>query len=92
MFFFLVDLSGGQDGCVQLWEWGHSQPISTPRPAGTYAKVTHVAFSQQGSKFGVTDSDGTLSLWQVSSTSTTPFWVFIFLFKYSIDLLIFIFD
>lgn len=69
------DLSGGQDGCVQLWEWTHQQPISTPRPAGTYAKVTHVGFSQPGSKFGVTDSDGTLSLWQTTNTSANPFWV-----------------
>lgn len=70
-----LDLSGGQDGCVQLWEWTYQQPISTPRPAGTYAKVTHVGFSQPGSKFGVTDSDGTLSLWQTANTSANPFWV-----------------
>ncbi|KAH7643602.1 dmx-like protein [Dermatophagoides farinae] len=69
-------LSGGQDGCVQLWEWTYQQPISTPRPAGTYAKVTHVGFSQPGSKFGVTDSDGTLSLWQTANTSANPFWNF----------------
>ncbi|KPM03004.1 DmX-like protein [Sarcoptes scabiei] len=49
---FPLYLSGGQDGGVQLWEWTLQQPISTPRPAGTYAKVTHVGFSQQGSKFG----------------------------------------
>ncbi|KAH9413091.1 DmX-like protein 1 [Dermatophagoides pteronyssinus] len=73
---FPLYLSGGQDGCVQLWEWTHQQPISTPRPAGTYAKVTHVGFSQPGSKFGVTDSDGTLSLWQTTNTSANPFWSF----------------
>ncbi|KAH7963092.1 hypothetical protein HPB52_019555 [Rhipicephalus sanguineus] len=32
-------LSGCQDGSVSLWEWGHAQPVSTPRLAGTFAKV-----------------------------------------------------
>lgn len=63
-------LSGCQDGSVSLWEWGHAQPVSTPRLAGTFAKVTSLLFNQQGNKFGVTDGDGNLSLWQVSMTST----------------------
>ncbi|KAL3222204.1 hypothetical protein MRX96_050064 [Rhipicephalus microplus] len=63
-------LSGCQDGSVTLWEWGHAQPVSTPRLAGTFAKVTSLMFNQQGNKFGVTDGDGNLSLWQVSMTST----------------------
>ncbi|XP_077556185.1 rabconnectin-3 alpha isoform X7 [Haemaphysalis longicornis] len=62
-------LSGCQDGSVSLWEWGHSQPVSTPRLAGTFGKVTSLLFNQQGNKFGVTDGDGNLSLWQVSVTS-----------------------
>ncbi|XP_015840615.1 dmX-like protein 2 isoform X1 [Tribolium castaneum] len=68
-------LTGGQDGSVQLWEWGHQQPVATPRPAGTYAKVTRVRFSQHGNKFGVADSDGNLSLFQVglSVNATRPF-------------------
>ncbi|KAJ8974411.1 hypothetical protein NQ317_014905 [Molorchus minor] len=49
-------LTGGQDGSVHLWEWGHQQPVAVPRPAGTYAKVTRVRFSQHGNKFGVGDS------------------------------------
>ncbi|XP_017781826.1 PREDICTED: dmX-like protein 2 isoform X2 [Nicrophorus vespilloides] len=64
-------LTGCQDGSVQLWEWGHSQPVTTPRPAGTYAKVTRVRFSQHGNKFGVADSDGNLSLWQVGLSANT---------------------
>uniref|UniRef100_A0AAR5P422 RAVE complex protein Rav1 C-terminal domain-containing protein n=2 Tax=Dendroctonus ponderosae TaxID=77166 RepID=A0AAR5P422_DENPD len=68
-------LTGGTDGSVQLWEWGHQQPVATPRPAGTYAKVTRLRFSQHGNKFGVADSDGNLSLFQVglSSNATWPF-------------------
>lgn len=74
---YFVDLTGGQDGSVHLYEWGHSQPVATPRPAGTYAKVTRVRFSQHGNKFGVADSDGMLSLWQVGLTAnaTRPFFV-----------------
>ncbi|XP_057663826.1 dmX-like protein 1 isoform X3 [Diorhabda carinulata] len=68
-------LTGGQDGSVHLWEWGHQQPVAVPRPPGTYAKVTRVRFSQHGNKFGVADSDGNLSLFQVglSSNATRPF-------------------
>ncbi|CAG9822471.1 unnamed protein product [Phaedon cochleariae] len=68
-------LTGGQDGSVHLWEWGHQQPVATPRTPGTYAKVTRVRFSQHGNKFGVADSDGNLSLFQVglSANATRPF-------------------
>lgn len=31
-------LTGGQDGAVQMWEWGHQQAVCTPRPPGTFAK------------------------------------------------------
>lgn len=31
-------LTGGQDGSVQMWEWGHQQAVCTPRPPGTFAK------------------------------------------------------
>lgn len=72
-----LDLTGSQDGSVQLWEWNHPQPVAVPRPPGTYAKVTRVRFSQHGNKFGVADSDGNLSLWQVGLTAnaTRPFFV-----------------
>ncbi|XP_060524786.1 dmX-like protein 2 isoform X2 [Cylas formicarius] len=68
-------LTGGHDGSVQLWEWGHQQPVATPRPPGTYAKVTRLRFSQHGNKFGVADMDGILSLFQVglSVNATRPF-------------------
>lgn len=73
----ISDLTGGQDGSVHLWEWGHPQPVAIPRPPGTYAKVTRVRFSQHGNKFGVADSDGNLSLFQVglSANATRPFFV-----------------
>ncbi|KAK6643958.1 hypothetical protein RUM43_000223 [Polyplax serrata] len=62
-------LTGSQDGSVQMWEWGHTQPVATPRSAGTFAKVTRVRFSQHGNKFGVADGDGKLSLFQVGLSS-----------------------
>ncbi|KAG8181368.1 hypothetical protein JTE90_008839 [Oedothorax gibbosus] len=70
-----VYLSGSQDGSVSLWEWNHSQPISSPRQAGTFAKVTRILFNLQGNKFGVTDGDGIISLWQVGlqAVSSRPF-------------------
>nr|XP_042903510.1 dmX-like protein 2 [Parasteatoda tepidariorum] len=70
-----VYLSGSQDGSVSLWEWNHAQPISSPRQAGTFAKVTRILFNLQGNKFGVTDGDGIISLWQVGlgHVSNRPF-------------------
>lgn len=62
-------LTGGQDGSVQMWEWGHQQVVCTPRPPGTFAKVTRCRFSQHGNKFGIADGDGNLSLWQASLAS-----------------------
>ncbi|XP_055842018.1 dmX-like protein 2 isoform X1 [Episyrphus balteatus] len=62
-------LTGGQDGSVQLWEWSHQQVVCTPRPPGTFAKVTRCRFSQQGNKFGIGDGDGNLSLWQAGIAS-----------------------
>lgn len=62
-------LTGGQDGAVQMWEWGHQQVVCTPRPPGTFAKVTRCRFSQHGNKFGISDGDGNLSLWQVGLVS-----------------------
>lgn len=76
-FECLADLTGAQDGSVQLWEWGHIQSVASPRSAGVYAKVNRVRFSQHGNKFGVADSDGKLSLFQVglSSNDSKSFFV-----------------
>uniref|UniRef100_A0A5S6QMQ8 WD_REPEATS_REGION domain-containing protein n=1 Tax=Trichuris muris TaxID=70415 RepID=A0A5S6QMQ8_TRIMR len=63
-------LSGSTDGSVRLWEWGVGQPRYTPRTAGHFAKVTQTRFSAQGSKFGVTDADGCLSLWHIGNGTT----------------------
>lgn len=70
-------LTGGQDGSVQMWEWGHQQVVCTPRSPGTFAKVTRCRFSQHGNKFGIADGDGNLSLWQVglASQNNRPFFV-----------------
>ncbi|XP_062554540.1 dmX-like protein 2 isoform X3 [Armigeres subalbatus] len=72
-------LTGGQDGSVQMWEWGHQQVVCTPRPPGTFAKVTRCRFSQHGNKFGIADGDGKLSLWQVglASQSNRPFFTYL---------------
>lgn len=77
-FDCFIDLTGGQDGSVQLWEWSHAPAVASPRPPGTYAKVTRVKFSQHGNKFGVADGDGNLSLWLLilnTTSSTRPFFV-----------------
>ncbi|KFM72487.1 DmX-like protein 2, partial [Stegodyphus mimosarum] len=70
-----VYLSGSQDGSVNLWEWNHETAISCLRQPGTFAKVTRILFNLQGNKFGITDGDGIISLWQVGlgSSVNKPF-------------------
>ncbi|XP_074651608.1 dmX-like protein 2 [Tubulanus polymorphus] len=58
-------ITGSGDGCVRLWEWGHSQCVTVPRQPGTHPKVTKILFNAQGNKFGVADSEGFVCLWQV---------------------------
>ncbi|CAG5135030.1 unnamed protein product, partial [Candidula unifasciata] len=58
-------LTGGADGAVRLWEWGHGQPITTLRQPGSFPKVTKVLFNAQGNKCCVSDTEGGICLWQV---------------------------
>ncbi|XP_041980851.1 dmX-like protein 2 isoform X4 [Aricia agestis] len=58
-------LTGGADGSVQLWEWGHPSCVWSPRAPGAFAKVTRVRFSDYGNKFAAADADGNLALWQL---------------------------
>ncbi|KRX59275.1 DmX-like protein 2 [Trichinella nativa] len=64
------DLSGANDGSVRLWEWGVGQPLYTPRVGGRFGKVTQTRFCAQGNKFGISDSDGFMCLWQIDNNLT----------------------
>ncbi|CAL1529694.1 unnamed protein product [Lymnaea stagnalis] len=63
-------LTGGADGAVRLWEWGHGQPITTLRQPGSFPKVTKVLFNAQGNKCCVSDTEGSICLWQVGLGSS----------------------
>ncbi|KAL0821029.1 hypothetical protein ABMA28_005673 [Loxostege sticticalis] len=63
-------LTGGADGSVQLWEWGHGSCVWSPRAPGAFAKVTRVRFSDYGNKFAAADTDGNLALWQLHPPAT----------------------
>ena len=43
-------LSGGADGAVYVWEWGHHRALATPRAGGSYPKVTRLRFNAQGTQ------------------------------------------
>ena len=78
-FVLFLDVSGCQDGSVRMWEWSHGQAVQNVRPAGVFAKVNRLRFTQQGNKFGVADGDGNVVLWQ-SANAAQSFFVSIILY------------
>lgn len=56
-----------------MWEWSHGQAVQNVRPAGVFAKVNRLRFTQQGNKFGVADGDGNVVLWQAANASQSFF-------------------
>ncbi|XP_032824724.2 dmX-like protein 2 [Petromyzon marinus] len=65
-------VTGGQDGSVRVFEWGHAEQLQVMRPPPA-PRVTRLRFcAQSNRKFGVTDGDGFLSLWQLDLTNKNP--------------------
>ncbi|XP_052793147.1 dmX-like protein 2 isoform X3 [Mya arenaria] len=62
-------MTGNSDGSVRLWEWGHHQPLAQLRPQGSFPKVTKVLFNSHGNKCCVSDTEGSICLWQVGPGS-----------------------
>ena len=73
IFVLFLDVSGCQDGSVRMWEWSHGQAVQNVRPAGVFAKVNRLRFTQQGNKFGVADGDGNVVLWQSANAAQSFF-------------------
>lgn len=64
-------LTGGQDGSVQMWEWGHQQAVCTPRPPGTFAKGRQISVLRHESNFhGFTFSNSLCQSHDVGFRST----------------------
>jgi len=68
-------LAGNNDGAIRIYEYGHSQPLQEPRSAGMAPRPTRLQFNSQGNKFGVTDIEGNLTLFQVGfgTNATKPY-------------------
>ena len=43
--------------------------VTTVRQSSVFARVNRIVFSEQGNKFGVSDGDGNVSLWQANNTA-----------------------
>ena len=65
-------VSGGRDGAIYMWEWGHQQQISQFQPSGHASRISNLYFSSLGNKLCSADGDGYVTLWQVS-LSQRPF-------------------
>ena len=50
IFIFSIDISGSQDGSIRMWEFGHSQEITSHHTSGSYQRVTRARFSPHGNK------------------------------------------
>ncbi|KAK2704911.1 hypothetical protein QYM36_017080, partial [Artemia franciscana] len=57
-------MTGCSDGSVHLFQWGYPGIVATLRPPGAFAKVNRIRFHSLGTKIGVADGDGNISLWQ----------------------------
>jgi len=55
-------LTGGIDGGIHLWQFSNSNSLCT-FPKSNKARVSKIHFNQNGTKFGVADHSGKLSLW-----------------------------
>lgn len=64
-------LSGTNESVVKLWHWGSSDALSSFKQTekGSSAKITKLQFNSQGNKFGVSDVDGYLHLYQLLGCS-----------------------
>lgn len=64
-------LSGSNDSVVKLWHWGSNDALSSFKQVekGASAKITKLQFNSQGNKFGVSDVDGYLHLYQLLGCS-----------------------
>jgi WD40 repeat protein len=72
-----LDLTGGADGSIKMFEFGTPKPVSILRQAGAGLGVTQIKFTPQGNKYGVTDSSGKLSLWQgIQGFNKEPYQIF----------------
>ena len=43
--------------------------VTTVRQSSVFARVNRIVFSEQRNKFGVSDGDGNVSLWQANNTA-----------------------
>lgn len=75
-------LSGTNESVVKLWHWGSNDALSTFKQIekGSSAKITKLQFNSQGNKFGVSDIDGYLHLYQLLGCSFKAYLVGFLLF------------
>lgn len=65
-------MSGTNESVVKLWHWGSSDPLSSfkqQEKSNSSAKITKLLFNSHGNKFGVSDMDGYLHLYQLLGCS-----------------------
>ena len=67
-------LTGGTDGAVHMFQFGLARSVRTYRQPNQ-AQVSHIHFTNEGYKFGVTDYTGSLLLWRFEANpgSVNPY-------------------
>ena len=81
--YSFLDLSGTNEGVVKLWHWGSNDALSSYKQVekSASAKITKLLFNNHGNKFGVSDMDGYLHLYQLLGCSFKSYMVIIFIFS-----------
>ncbi len=64
-------MSGTNESVVKLWHWGSQDPLSSFKQSekSSSSKITKLLFNMHGNKFGVSDMDGYLHLYQLLGCS-----------------------
>jgi hypothetical protein len=80
----LLDLSGTNESVVRLWHWGSNDPLSSFKQSDkSSAKITKLMFNTHGNKFGVSDMDGLINLYQLLGCSFKSYLVSYYEISYS---------
>ena len=82
---FLIDITGGDDGVIRMWQYLVDSELSTFTSTGG---INSLRFSTTGSRFGAASKTGYIELWNanIGAKECLPFYKVCAFKKYASDL------